>query len=122
MPREKPEKIIDGKQIRTLTPQSLTYLTDAGNEEIIDFAVCYANYLRKTTSPEYIEGMKELNPQSRWDEEGVRNYIERRRKWKEIGSRQVLTPPWDDGLYIEFHTEPPIRLKFDTVEGYRNVL
>ncbi len=62
--------------------------------------------------------MKELNPQSQWDDEGVNRYIETASNRKEIGRRQVLGAPWDDGPFIEFYAEPPIRFNFASVDEY----
>ncbi len=112
---------MDGKQIRNITAEGLTYLDENGNETFIDFAACYTNDLNKSTSPSYIEHMKELNPQSQWDDEGIQKYIEKRTRWKEIANRNVLGKPWADGPYIEFHTEPPIRFDFATADEYSEV-
>ncbi len=109
--------IVNGTQIRDVTPDGLWYIAETGARVFIDYADCHAKYVKKTTTAEYIEHMKELNPQSQWDEEGIKQFIARRIAWKEIGRIQVLGPPWDDeGPYIEFHTEPPIRFKFDPPE------
>ena len=109
---------MNGKQIRDIKAEGLTYVDDEGNEKFIDFAVCLDNYFRKVTSAQYIERMKELNPQSQWDEEGIKNYIASRRRWREIANRCVLGKPWSDGPFVEFHTEPSIRFDFDTEEEY----
>src|SRR5579859_782306 len=109
--------ILDGKQIQEVTSEGFWYVTESDSREYIDFAACYANYVRKVTSPEYIERAKELNPQSRWDDEGIKEYIARRIAWKEIGRGQGLGPPWDDdGPYLQFHTEPPVRFKYEKGE------
>lgn len=112
---------MDGKQIRGISPEGLVYLTESGHEAFIDFSVCHTNYIRQMTSPEGIERMKELNPQSRWDAEGVNRYVEKVTRWKEVGRRNVLGAPWADGPYIEFHTQPPIRFDFATADEYAKV-
>jgi hypothetical protein len=84
---------MDGKQIKNITAEGLLYINDKGDEVYLDFSACYNNYLRKTTSPQYIERMKELNPTFQWDEEGVRQYIKKRTAWREIAKRQILGPP-----------------------------
>jgi hypothetical protein len=110
---------MDGKQIKAVTPQGISYLDDEGFAQFIDFAECYANYMRKITSPEYWERIKQLNNFTDADWE---RHVQRMKNWKEIGARQPLTPPWADGPYIEFHTDPPIRFKFDSKEEYGNVI
>jgi hypothetical protein len=114
-------KDMDGKQIRAIKAEGLVYQTESGEEDFIDFSVCYANYIRKMTSPEGIERMKELNPQSQWDAEVVKRYIEKVTRRKEVGRRNVLSALWADGPYIEFHTEPPIRFDFATANDYAKV-
>jgi hypothetical protein len=110
---------MDGKRIKAVTPEGISYLDDEGFAQFIDFAECYANYVRKQTSPETWERLKDVNNKTDSDWEW---HLERVKKWKEIGARQPLTPPWADGPYIEFHTDPPIRFKFDTQEEYQNVI
>ena len=112
---------MDGKQIQNITAEGLLYLSDNGDELYIDFSACYKNYLEKVTSPQYIERMKELNPGHQWDSEGIRQYVEKRIAWREVANRQILGPPWADGPYIEFHTEPPTRFNFSTEDEYRKV-
>src|SRR5262245_35766050 len=112
---------MNGEQIQNITADGFTYLDEDGNKKFIDFSLCYENYLKETTSPEYIARMKELNPQSQWDDDGVKKYIERRTKWRGIGERNVLAKPWADGPYIEFYTQPRIRFDFATEDEYRKV-
>ncbi|MCC7446077.1 MAG: hypothetical protein IT324_01610 [Anaerolineae bacterium] len=96
-------------------------MDDDGREQYIDFAQCYAYYVQKSTSPEYIERMKELNPQMQWDKEGINKYIQKRVAWREVALRNVLSEPWADGPYIEFYTEPRIRFKFSTQDEFYKV-
>jgi hypothetical protein len=110
---------MDGNRIKHITPEGITYLDDEGNEQFIDFAACYANYVKQKTSPEYWERIKQLNNFTDADWE---RYVQRIKSFKEIGNRNVLEMPWADGPYIEFHTDPPIRFKFDTQEEYRKVI
>ncbi|MBZ0289269.1 MAG: hypothetical protein K8I30_16740 [Anaerolineae bacterium] len=112
-------KSMDGNRIKAVTSVGISYLNDEGFAQFIDFAECYANYVQMRTSPEYWEQLKRVNNKSDADWEW---HIERVKKWKEIGIRQPLTPPWADGPYIEFHTEPPIRFKFSNEEDYRAVM
>ncbi|MEO8607177.1 MAG: hypothetical protein ABI690_04815 [Chloroflexota bacterium] len=110
---------MDGKRIKAITSVGISYLDDEDFAQFIDFAECYANYARKQTSPETWERLKQVNNKSDADWEW---HIERVQKWKEIGARQPLTPPWADGPYIEFHTDPPIRFKFATKDEYQEVM
>jgi hypothetical protein len=110
--------IIDGQRVKSITAQGLLYSNDDGTDTYIDFLACYNNYLQKVTSHEHIERMKELNPGFQWDTESIKDYIKTRTKWREIAKRNVLGPPWDDGPYIEFYTEPPTRIKFATQAEY----
>ena len=110
---------MDGKQIKDVTPEGITYLDNDGNEQFIDFAQCHTNYVQKKTSPEYWEKMKQLN---NWTDANWESYIEEVKGWKEIGKRNILEMPWGDGPYIEFHTEPSIRFKFASKEEYGKVM
>src|SRR5262249_11111443 len=112
---------MNGKQIKSVMAEGLLYIDDNGDEVNIDFSACYNNYLQKAISPQYIQRMKELNPTFRWDDEGVRQYIEKRTAWREVAKRNVLGPSWGDGPYIEFYTEPPTRFNFSTADEYRKV-
>jgi len=112
---------MDGKQIREITAEGLTYQTENGDKVFIDFAVCHANYVQNMVSPGGIERMKELNPRSQWNDEDIKKYIEKVNQWKEVGRRNVLGVPWADGPYIEFHTDPPLRFEFATVDDYAKV-
>src|SRR5258706_15551861 len=111
---------MDDKQIKNITADGLWYVDETGNDLFIDFSACYGNYLQMVTSPEYFERMKELNPQSKWDEESIQKYIKRRTAWREVAKRNILGPPWADGPYIEFHTEPPTRFDFSSEDEFRN--
>src|SRR5262249_44220375 len=114
--------MMNGKQILEIQADGLTYVDDEGNKQFINFAECFENYFHEATSPEYIEGMKELNPHMQWDEEGIKNYIEETYQWKRVGDRCILGKPLADGPFIEFYTEPPIRFNFDTVEEFHEIL
>jgi hypothetical protein len=85
--------MVDSKQIIAITHDGLSFLDNHGNEQWIDFAECYQNYLRESLAPP----------------------VER---WKQVGVRNILTPPWADGPFIEFHTDPPIRFQFETEEDF----
>jgi hypothetical protein len=106
---------VDGKRIQTITAEGLTYLTDDGEEAFIDFRVCHTNDFNRHTTPKNIEQMKAWNPQDNWDEDGVKEYIERVKSWRKVANRNILE------LYIEFYTDPPIRFDFATVEEFHAV-
>lgn len=109
---------MDGKQIQEITAAGILYRDDAGQVQFINFESCYQNYLRRVTSPEYVERIRQLN---NFDDEALQKSIERSKAWKEIGTRNVLEPPWAEGPFIEFHTEPRVRFKFISVEEFRTV-
>lgn len=112
---------MDGKQIREITAERLTYLTDDGTEAFIDFAMCYANYFRKMTSSDYIDTHKKLNPRDHWDDKDIKAYFRKVLAWREVARRNILSKPWGDGPYIEFHTEPPTRFDFASEDDFRKV-
>lgn len=101
-------KHLGGNQIRRMTKDRLWYEED-GLEQFIDFEDCYNNYVQKSLSPETWENIKRVNQKT---EDYWAEYEQRIRQYKYIADRQILTPPWDDGPYIEFYTNPPIRFKF----------
>lgn len=108
---------LDGEQIRRLTKQGIWY-EDDGKEQFIDFTTCYENYVQESLSPESWERIKKANNKSDADWE---DYVDRIRRFKYIGDRNILTPPWADGPYIEFYTTPPIRFKFETEAKFQKV-
>jgi len=108
---------LDGEQIRRLTKQGIWY-EDDGREQFIDFTTCYENYVQESLSHEAWERIKKANNKSDADWE---DYVDRTRRFKYIGDRNILTPPWADGPYIEFYTTPPIRFKFETEEMFQKV-
>src|SRR5579871_3990594 len=101
--------ILNGSHIRGVTAQGVIYVDDSEEEVFIDFAKCYENYVNISLNSEMWERHKQLNNQTDadWD-----RYVERVKRWREVGRRNGLTPPWADGPFIEFHTEPPVRFKF----------
>ena len=103
---------MDGKQIREVTPQGIVYLDHNGEEQFIDFAECYENYVKRRTTPEYWEDFKTLNHKTDADWDG---YVEWVKRWKEVGVRDVLD------LYIEFYTIPSIRFNFSSKDDYHGV-
>jgi hypothetical protein len=115
---EEQYRLVDGKQIKHITSEWLSYVDDDGTEQYIDFSECYANFVRKMTAPDYWEHYKEINNLTDADWE---RHLGRLERWKEVGRIQPLTPPWADGQYIEFHTEPLTRFKFAPVEEFQNV-
>jgi hypothetical protein len=110
---------LNAKQIREVTPEGIRYVNEQGLEQFIDFAKCYQNFVKKWTSPEFWEQHKQVNnlTDADWD-----RHVERVMKWKEIGRSQPLEPPWSDGPFVAFHTEPPIHFKFETLDEYMNLM
>jgi hypothetical protein len=111
--------ILSGSQIQEVTASGLKYLDANGQEQYIDFNQCYENYVRKWMSAEYQQHIKAINNMT---DDRLSNVVERAKQIKQIGIRQVLTPPWADGPYLEFYTEPHIRFKFETRDEYDEVL
>jgi hypothetical protein len=111
--------IMDGSQIKSVSAEGLSYIDQAGEEIFIAFSDCYENYVKRRLTPEIWQRYQELNRKyaDDWD-----SYVAWVRERHEVGIRQVLTPPWADGPYIEFHTEPPTRFQFRTEEEYSQVL
>ncbi|MBC7812673.1 MAG: hypothetical protein H7175_16070 [Burkholderiales bacterium] len=108
---------LGGEQIRSLTKQGIWYEDDA-IERFIDFTMCYENYVQESLSPERWESIKKFNHKSDADWE---DYADRIRRFKYVGDRNILTPPWADGPYIEFCTTPLIRFKFATEAAFQKV-
>jgi hypothetical protein len=110
---------MDGNRIKTITSVGISYLDDEGFAQFIDFAECYANYVQMRTSPEYWEVHKQANNKTDADWE---RHVERVKNWKEIGANQPLSPPWAEGPYTEFYTEPPIRFHSLTAEQFEKMI
>ncbi|MBI5931601.1 MAG: hypothetical protein HY862_19995 [Chloroflexi bacterium] len=110
---------MDGTNIREVTSKGITYVDDDGQEQFIDFEACYQNYLKRFEDPHFRERLRQLN---KLNVIGLRITIKRLKAWREVGARNVLGPPWDNGPYIEFHTEPPIRFQFETREDMYDLL
>ncbi len=112
------DKYLSGKQIKRMIDQGLWYIDDDGAEQFIDFATCFENYAQVALSPEKLEEMRNASNKSdtEWEE-----YVERIKRLKYVGDRNILTLPWADGPYIEFFTKPPIRFKFETEEQFQTV-
>ena len=109
---------MDGERIKEIRADGLVYVDDSGAENFIDFSQCYERYVEEETSPHRWEMFKEANysPDADFVE-----YISRIRNSKQVGRRQIMGPPWADGPYIEFYTNPPVRFDFQSEELYRQV-
>jgi hypothetical protein len=103
---------MDGKRIKDITSEGITYLDDEGHEQFIDFAECYANYVKKETSPEYREQMKQLN---NWTDADWEKDWEKMADWKQVGYRDFGAKP----PYIELQTEPRTFFTFATQEEFQ---
>ena len=102
--------------ILAITSEGLIYRDEHGNEHSIDFAECFANYVRRCLSPERWERYMQANQETDADWGA---YVERVNRWREVAVRNILPPPWADGPYIEFYTDPPTRFKFATEEEFQ---
>jgi hypothetical protein len=111
-------KLVDGSRIKGVTSIGISYLDDEGFAQFIDFAECYANFVRQKTDSDYWEHHKENNRLTDTDWE---RHLSRLERWREIGENQPLSPPWADGPYTQFHTEPPIRFKSLTREQFEKI-
>ncbi len=108
---------LDGEQISRMTKEGLWY-KDEEQEKFIDFETCYEKYVEEFLNPEMWEKIKKANNKSDDDWE---DYADGIRRFKYVGDRNILTPPWADGPYIEFYTQPPIRFKFVTEKQFQRV-
>lgn len=75
-----------GKQIQEVTPQGVIYLDENGDEKFIDFSICYENYVRSKTTPEYWERHRQWNHKSDADWE---EHLKQVKRWKVVGVRDV---------------------------------
>jgi hypothetical protein len=106
----------DGSRIRSINEDGLWYLDDIGNEVYIDFAECHANYVEVITSPEAIARPIKGNPQKTWDDAAIAKYIKHQTPY----GREVAC--WNsEGIYMIFHTKPPVRFNFSTAVELRNI-
>ncbi|MEO0563780.1 MAG: hypothetical protein AAF125_16870 [Chloroflexota bacterium] len=118
---------ITSDQIRQIDDEGLTYIAETGEEQRIDFQVCYENYLAPKLTNEAYEGFKKINA-SRKDT--YDDYVERVRGWREIARRNIFGDgisrdgvAFDGGLpWILFHTIPPKLFTFTDKESFRDVL
>ncbi len=113
---------MDSKLIQNITESRLTYLDENGEENFIDFALCYKNYLKRYLSPENLAEIKN----NKTDEE-LEKYIERRKAWREIAVRNILgarveSQAWRSSVpYIEFYTDPPTLFEFTEQEDFQKI-
>lgn len=103
---------MNGKQIQEVTVRGLTYLTETGHEEFIDFSKCLENYLSIAYSPENLRRIQEFN---HLNNEQLEDY-RRSKYWSTIvGERNIIE------LYITFYTDTPTRFDFDSKEEFQKV-
>src|SRR5689334_17759805 len=95
---------MDEKNIIEITSEGLTYMDENGENQFIDFAVCWQHYLNTWNDPIKLQQFKEVNPSS--TDEKLEENIKWMRTLKEIGGRDFAIP------YIQFYTEPPTRFIF----------
>ena len=102
---------MDGKQIRKIAAEGLHYLDDNGTEQFIDFLVCYQNFVRRNTTPEALKNVKEWN---HMNDDSLKEYVKRLSEWRVVAGRNFDGSPDASNPYIEFYTEPPTRVQFNT--------
>src|SRR5262245_44897051 len=102
---------MDSKQIQEVTDKGLRYVDNGGEARFIDFEACYQNYLREKTSAEFWEWFKQANNKTDayWDK-----HLEMLDRWRQVGVRNMLYGTY----YIEFHTNPPIRFEYPSLDAY----
>jgi hypothetical protein len=106
---------MDGKQIKEITPEGISYLDDEGSERFIDFAECFENFKGEIITPEYWERYKKLNHLSdkHWDE-----YLAGLERWKRVGQRNYSAHP----PFIQFFTRPMIMFEFENKNDFDKVI
>jgi hypothetical protein len=113
---------VNGEQIQDITAKGLVYLNANGVAEFIDFQRCYENYVRWNTRTDKLEREKEIN---HMDDAQFKSYIEEIHEWREVAYRSIDGLPWAAdpcrGPCIQFHTDPPIRFEFATVDDFTRV-
>lgn len=111
--------MVNGKQISQITSLGIRYFDEDNVEQFIDFEQCTQNYINQQLNPEKWKHLKRVNnlTDADWD-----MYVERTKRIKIVGNRNILTLPWADGPYIELNSNPPIRFKFDTEDEYSEVI
>lgn len=103
---------IHSSQIREITEKGISYVNESGSEGFIDFEECYQNYLKRWLNQDAYEEFKKINPNF---VKTYEEYAERKKKWKEIGRRNVLGSKYgydkftfdSDNPYFVFHTTTP---------------
>ena len=106
--------VIHNSQVKETRQDGIVYVDNEGNEQFIDFEVCYQNYLKRRLSPQEIESYKELNNKTDSD---VPAYIDGLKKWRRIADRNILGDGIGNGEYgspyFEFYTQPRVRIEFE---------
>lgn len=109
--------VISSQQVKEVRQDGIVYIDDAGDEQFIDFELCYQNYLKQQLSPESIESYKALNNKT---DDDVPEHIERTKNWRAIADRNVLGDDFMSGAnnppYFEFYTKPRVRIEFKNRE------
>lgn len=119
--------IIQDEQISSIKQHGIYYLDNAENKILIDFLVCYANYLRANLKYECFLRHKEINPTV---EISFHDYLDTILNPREIGQRNSLgggywrnEPYSGTGKpYIVFHTIPYTVIETETREIFFEVV
>jgi hypothetical protein len=107
--------MLNGNQIREVTPQGIRYLDENNIEQFIDFAQCYADYEAAHLKPEHWIVVKEWN---HWTDNDWDQYVERVKEWKEVGARNIAAKK----PYIVFYSQPHIEFEFETLEEWQKTV
>ncbi len=113
---------IDAQNIIRITEAGLTYTDENGQEQFIDFSVCYANYWARFTEKEHLQRFQQMN---NMNDEELAVWLKKHEAWKEVAQRDITG--WSaeiDHSFIQFHTTPPVQFTFatDNEDKYRWVM
>jgi hypothetical protein len=92
------------KDITSITPQGVTYIDAAGQQQFIDFKTCHKNqmaWMERTSGAEYTDERSEFYQQAKY-----------------VGRRYALSDP----PALEFYTIPRIMFEFPTRDDLSDVL
>lgn len=118
--------VITNRQVKQVRQDGIVYIDNAGDEQFIDFELCYQNYLEQRLSSEGIESYKILNHKT---DDDIPEHIERVKNWRAVADRNVLGADFMGGAnsppYFEFYAKPRIRIEFesrDFLDSMRNLI
>ena len=105
--------VIHSNQVKETRQDGIVYIDNEGDEQFIDFEVCYQNYLQRRLSPEAIESYKKANNLT---DDDLPEYFEHLKNWQVIGGRNYSGDRSGSGEYslpyLDFFVQPTIRVEF----------